>query len=220
MTATKEGSLPLNREMVLATLAGLKTNSRRPVKFKGPFSRPELPHVEYARDGMPIWFSNPPTDEMRRDSYFDEGYPCPYGKPGDVLRISESCRVTDINDETYQVHYAADNSLVHRYGTPELIAKIRAYKNPNLRGVNLPPAYARRERLELTGVRVERVKDISEADAIAEGIQYINGRYTFNGGLWEERTAKAAFQKLWTNLYGEESWFVDWCWVLAWRLLK
>lgn len=80
----KERPILFSAEMVRAILDGRKTQTRREVKFKGPWLDP-LPHVEYARDGMPIWFSSPPTDEIRQSDYFDNGYPCPYGKPGDRL---------------------------------------------------------------------------------------------------------------------------------------
>jgi hypothetical protein len=98
--------------------------------------------------------------------------------------------------------------LVERFGTPELIAKIRGYKTGHLRGIHLPPAYARPERLEITGVRVERLQDISEADAIAEGCQC--------AGVPASLTNRGAFAKLWESINGPDSWQDNpWVWVVS-----
>jgi hypothetical protein len=76
------------------------------------------------------------------------------------------------------------------------------------------PRIASRILLEIVSVRVERLNDIGEDDAFDEGIQFINGRYTFNGGLHESRTAKESFRALWESINGAGSWDVNpfvWC---------
>jgi len=80
--------------MVRAILGGSKTMTRRVVNFdKHGFTQP-LPHVEYARDGMPIWWSSPPSEKIRASDYYDNGFPCPYGRVGDRLWVRETCRIT------------------------------------------------------------------------------------------------------------------------------
>jgi len=76
------------------------------------------------------------------------------------------------------------------------------------------PRWASRITLLVEAVRVERLHDISEADAVAEGI------YPAPGGMWSGvegqagTTARAAFALLWTGIYGPDSWTAN-PWVSA-----
>ncbi|MEO0034250.1 MAG: hypothetical protein RLZZ501_273 [Pseudomonadota bacterium] len=75
------------------------------------------------------------------------------------------------------------------------------------------PRWASRITLLVEAVRVERLQDISEADAIAEGIrQDRDGAKTFIGrkgpGRWVTPwpTAREAYEDLWTHLHGPDAW--------------
>lgn len=81
------------------------------------------------------------------------------------------------------------------------------------------PRWASRLTLEVTGVRVERLQDISKADARAEGIErmVLGGEnkwknYTSGGfNQWET----GSFRTLWELLNGYESWEANpWVWVI------
>ena len=82
------------------------------------------------------------------------------------------------------------------------------------------PRWASRITLEITGVRVERLNDISEEDAKAEGVfRRMDGPHTEystgpNGTMhW---SAKAAFRDLWQSIYG--NWDANpWVWVYEFR---
>ena len=75
------------------------------------------------------------------------------------------------------------------------------------------PRWACRLLLEITAVRVERLQAISEADAMAEGIEEINGRFSHNGGKYECRTPGGAFVQLWESTGGD--WEINpWVWVI------
>lgn len=88
------------------------------------------------------------------------------------------------------------------------------------------PRFASRINLQITGVRVERLNDISEADAIAEGIKgeyfpsigtgtmfykdYLNGKF----GL----IPSASYRTLWESINGVGSWELNpWVWVIEFK---
>lgn len=75
------------------------------------------------------------------------------------------------------------------------------------------PRWASRIALEVTGVRVERLQEISQADCIAEGIPE-----STNGFLHH---VVADYRKLWSSINGPDSWDANpWVWVVAFRRLQ
>lgn len=78
--------------------------------------------------------------------------------------------------------------------------------------------------LEITGVSIERLHEISEEDAKAEGIYKAtceNGGYKFARGEQEFDTAKEAFQNFWNFIYGEGSWDLSpWIWCISFKILN
>ena len=85
------------------------------------------------------------------------------------------------------------------------------------------PRWASRITLEITDVRVERVQDISEADAWAEGIEVLDGQFADADicatakkyGLMFEN-ANCIYAHLWDTLYAARGlgWDVNpWVWV-------
>lgn len=74
------------------------------------------------------------------------------------------------------------------------------------------PRWASRITLEVTGVRVERLQDISEADAIAEGAPWAAC------GAPQEGSHKAGFAQLWESINGSNSWSTNpWVWVIEFK---
>ncbi|MCP9269713.1 hypothetical protein M5U04_16890 [Xenorhabdus sp. XENO-1] len=83
--------------------------------------------------------------------------------------------------------------------------------------------------LFLSNVRVERLQDIKEEDAIAEGIK--TGRFG-NESNWRDGfyipgnnqpylSAKEAFKHLWISIYSEENWNANsWVWVIEFRRIN
>jgi hypothetical protein len=214
--ATKERSIAFTADMVRAMLDGRKTQTRRPVKHRE--NRWEVD--DYQGFNWPYWpcyvFGEPEPVSM----------PCPYGNVGDTFRISEAVKVTPGDEPlSFFVHYPADGLLLKRYWDQAACDKIAAYKNPHLRGVTLPAAYARPERFVITSVRVERLQAISEADAIAEGIEPVAGR---TGEWWcagelrklgqQTSNPVLAFETIWRDAYGPEAWSLNpWVWVIEFR---
>lgn len=213
----KERPILFQGAMVRALLDGSKTQTRRIVKHNGA-------------SGFSAEFQK--TQEFQ-----DKLTPrCPYGQPGDLLWVRETWGVVSnawddegfMTDWTptrpataihemrfgsgyYSGHiiYAADGSYEWA-GGDDGGGEPRTAWHPS---IHMPRA-ASRILLEIVSVRVERLNDISEDDAFDEGIQFINGRYTFNGGLHESRTAKESFLALWESINGAGSWDVNpfaWC---------
>ena len=85
------------------------------------------------------------------------------------------------------------------------------------------PRRASRITLEVTGVRVERLQDISEADSIAEGCTQNHNGYFCGGphavsGLKQMATARQAYRHLWESINGPESWAANpWVWAVSFR---
>ena len=182
--------------MVRAILAGAKTQTRRAVKFK-PWHQ-----IEARDDGSPWpWMYD---DERVADHWV----PCPYGQPGDRLWVRET---------------HMDLGACYLYRADDSAEQERALVAPGQRwrpAIHMPRA-ASRITLEITAVRVERLQDISEADAKAEGIS------EFVGGWWCEHddaeqiagmTPQEGYAHLWERINGAGSWAENpWVWVVTFQ---
>lgn len=215
----KEHSYRFNRDLTRAVLDGRKCMTRRPIKLQPP--------EEYwsVQDCMGEFFWNDTDQDDDMAGWwpnYEKGLYCPYGKPGDTFRLSEAVQVRAVDHERYSLLFEADLMHTERYGDPELMERIRSYKRGHLRGCTLPPAFCRSQRWEITEVRAERIQDITEEDAIAEGVGFPNqamirseefGR-TMPGAVYQ-------FAKAWQSIYGQESWNRnDWVWVIAWKAVS
>jgi hypothetical protein len=197
--------IPFSAPMVRALLAGTKTQTRRVVKIDHTDS------VFERLQGMLAHFfrltSRVPVQAVR----------CPYGVPGDRLWVREAWRSGKIADRfppreltPHPVWYEADGQA------PEAT-------NGKLRPGMFMPRWASRITLEITGVRVERLQDISEADAIAEGVERgaadgfwkLYGRET-NGDM--DRSPRVAYRSLWESINGAGSWDANpFVWVVEFK---
>lgn len=163
-TAIKERGILFGAPMVRALLEGRKTQTRRMVK--GPLyfagSQPAIPDSGKGR--------------------------CPYGQPGDRLWVRETWRYADWTEDGQPwIAYKADGAKRHTDDIPDdwegrlvdIWAELSEPANYNIdncaadrkwRPSLFMPRWASRITLEITDVRVERVDDISEEDAKAEGL--------------------------------------------------
>ncbi|CDY79422.1 Phage-related protein [Caballeronia glathei] len=194
--------------MVRALLDGSKTQTRRVIAqqpsdgwaFEVPpfFGRISSPHPKKGRFGVFV------RRGIGTDFPEIDLIPCPYGMPGDSLWVRETwnhapAAIGATRDEDGPFAYAAG------YATESTIdGKWR----PSIH----MPRYASRITLEVTSVRVERLHDITDADALAEGVDRTN---TSIPGYARER-----FVRLWTSINGNESWASDpWVWVVEFKKL-
>ena len=84
------------------------------------------------------------------------------------------------------------------------------YKRPSL----FLPADLARTVVTITDIRAQRVQDISEKDAIAEGIDEWEGMYReYNRDVGWTRDAIYSFSTLWDSIHGSGAWERnDWVW--------
>ena len=81
------------------------------------------------------------------------------------------------------------------------------------------PRWASRITLEVTGVRVEKLQEISYEDAKAEGAEFWRNDGTLTG-LPACSAHRYEFEDLWTSINGADSWNANpWVWVVSFQRL-
>ena len=164
MTAIKERPILFSAPMVRAILDGRKTVTRRPVKgLSTSFA------VTTAADESPLngvcWNVGGPIIH------------CPYGKPGDRLYVRETFNRTNPSGAEGVYYYRADGEFPKCIGGGKF-TDAESWK-PSIH----MPRVASRILLEITDVRVERLQDISEDQAKAEGCFFTDyGKACFHSG--------------------------------------
>ncbi|WP_333907533.1 hypothetical protein [Delftia acidovorans] len=207
----RERPILFSGPMVRALLAGKKTQTRRVVKPQPDSTHSGFPYwnvggyraswCRSAADGGPLVPANPLL--------------CPYGQPGDRLWVRETFGHFERNENFKpgcEVFYRADGNCL------EL--------EPWRPSIHMP-RWASRITLEITCVRVERLQDISEADARAEGIECMAGdpecgyrNYLDQTGQDWSLSPRESFQSLWESINGPASWSANpWVWPLDLRRL-
>lgn len=149
---------------------------------------------------------------------------CPYGKPGDRLWVRETWAALG-NEDGHPINAAGqlcserDAERFYRsdaegweYGMEKMPGG-RHFDGRWTPSIHMP-RWASRITLEVTGVRVERLQEISEADANAEGaeilIEYMPKKIGF--------THRQAYGGLWESINGPGSWDANpWVWVIEFR---
>lgn len=183
-SAVKSRPILFSSEMVRAILDGRKTQTRRVVKRQpiGVVSGPDY-------DGLFCETKDPVA------RYFA----CPYGQPGDHLWVRETFAVM----QGVGAKYRADN--------PGAVKPSEYWDTPWTPSIFMQRTWSRIT-LEIVGIRVERLQEITAKDAIAEGIEVDNSqlRETPN------------FRELWDSLNGKKHpWSRSpWVWVIEFRRIK
>lgn len=229
----KERPILFSAPMVRAILDGRKTQTRRIIK---PFPASGLSVQDLLVDSFsPTKFDKHgeayPGPECfgAYDVYGEWGAKCPHGKPSERLWVRESFHITKgaqrWKDGT--ALYRAD----HGFGIGGSYVDCALWKP----SIHMPRAVSRIN-LEIADVRVERLQDISESDAQAEGVEYECGweeqrgeGYKCGGGFlnylsedeaYDFDTAKDSFSTLWAKINGQESWAASpWVWVIEFKKL-
>ena len=183
--------------MVKALLAGRKSQTRRIYK---------VPSGSYVEQGG-VWAM---TDGC---AYGDAALPY---TPGDRLWVRENCATWGDHEAIYRADDAVEYGLAVSDG--KFGAKWKARPSIHM------PRWASRLTLTVSDVLVQRLQDISEADAVAEGIQRLIGSKGPNyftreisgkwSGSFNAPTAAEVYSDLWNSLHGAGAWDAN-PWVVA-----
>lgn len=201
-----------NAEMVRALMSGRKTQTRRIIKpqpeatlsgslsgkwLSRPLNGLLLPKIEdiaihcpFGVVGDRIWvretFQGPLFDYDLMDSYCKD--PTPFEKPEFCVYKADGVPAPEF--------YDADDEL-HCCWRPSIHM----------------PRWACRILLEITNVRVERLKSISDGDAIREGCS--------TADMMSGDCVADVFARLWASIYGSDSWNANpWVWVIEFKRVE
>ncbi|WP_308920532.1 hypothetical protein [Janthinobacterium sp. J1-1] len=226
----KEHPILMNGAMVRATLAGTKTQTRRVIKLPpAPAALGEwlASTIGGENGGRTAAGNEVPLQVVIWHTRTGETIGCPHGQPGDRLWVREAFAKTTVCQalgQEWTVYRECDNRT--------------DYGGPWKPSIHMPRA-ASRILLQIVSVRVERLNDCSEADALAEGVapNWIgpldkgpNGRggegwpgddylhYTNGADGDPAYSARESFESLWESINGAGSWDANpWVWVIEFK---
>ena len=198
----KERPILFSAPMVRAILDGSKTQTRRVVKQD--------------REGLLDCEPTPAWDA------FWQCVACPYGKPGDRLWCRETFaivpRTAYARSEGVQQMLRPDDdhdAAIYRAGWDRSNGGFRWRPSIHM------PRWASRILLEIVSVRVERLQDISEDDARAEGIAYserFEGYCTGEAEHFNSHDPRQSYFSLWEAINGAGSVAANpWVWVVEFK---
>ncbi len=207
--AMKERPILFSAPMIRALLAGTKTQTRRIIKDQSIGERfshmtdDGLAHLEWLGDpccGSGVW--DVPE--------YSANVAAPYGQPGDRLWVRECYSGPHWMTGVPPREWISGTPLW--FWADGRIPTHGDWTKPKP-GMHMP-RWASRILLEITGVRVERLQDISEADALAEGVPH---SLNLPGG----RFARENFEHLWWTINGDGSWESNpWVWVVEFKRVQ
>ncbi|MCO6367872.1 hypothetical protein GBO34_00905 [Roseivirga pacifica] len=226
----------MNTDMVVATLDGRKTVTRRTQglevindepsvwDFGGFETDPVLDNEDGGTTKLKGYYAYFISEELELTKHIKVN--C--GKPGDLLYVRETyAKYSHEVDGDY--HYKADGErigilLVQDYQEKELLSAYRP-------SIHMPKSVARIW-LQVKKLRLERLLNISPDQAIKEGISSIGKNY-LDLTLYRDYSKpsskiafghmypRASFKTLWESINGQDSWIKNpWVWVMDFEVLS
>jgi hypothetical protein len=206
--------------MVQANMEDRKDMTRRLVKFRNRKWRLSYEANEPGRTDLDAFGV---LNEHGNLIEIEEGQPgtlkelglCPYGQPGDILWVRETFLTRTPRGDMGKFGYKAD--FKHSWKGP-------LKWKPSI----FMPKEAARIWLQVTDVRIERLHDITEEDAIAEGIEKRLGstsetRFDYKHYIYGtyDVSAQVSFRTLWEAVNDPDSWVANpWVWVVKYKILS
>lgn len=196
-----ERPILFSTEMVKAILAGKKTQTRRIVKGTAlEWLAPDMFVPEFVAD---------PDNEL-----------CPYGETGDLIWVRESY-LKKPNVTEKMLRDGSDTWADYYYLTDTNIDELKSWGWKVKPSIHMPKKAARIW-LQIEEVRIERLQDITEEDAQAEGVQ--KDYYGFGRGqkpVDRIPTFKHGFISIWSKINGFDSYQANpWVWVIKFNVLS
>lgn len=217
----KERGMIFNSEMVRAIVSGRKTQTRRIMKVQPESNQLGLllitDSTRHSDIGKYHWAESNATGNHVRSKLFS----CPFGAVGDQIWVRETFQGPlfdyELMDEYLEdsskfekpefCQYAADGG--HRPEYQDADDNLRHGWRPSIH----MPRWASRILLEITDVRVERLKSISDRDALREGCSAADMK---SGDCLAD-----VFARLWASIYGLDSWNANpWVWVIEFKRVE
>jgi hypothetical protein len=209
-------------EMVRARLSGVKTMTRRTRGLERLNSDPEAWTYHVPDEwGRHVFVLRGTTEALR--------IRCPYGVPGDVLWWKEAWRTGWSLDKmnATQIRQAADDAGFEQGPRGPIMYPLdgvtRTWGDDDardfgpwgrVRSARFMPRWASRIVTPLVRVSAQRVTDISDDDAIREGVDEWNGGEVAR----DPGVPRACFRSLWDEINAKRGLQFDrgpWCWVLT-----
>lgn len=189
-----------------------------------------------------VMYKRPKHCWIAEDKQWIEFIKSPFGGPGDKLWVKETFREAGCSGtrpflikskyDVYLEYKATYDNPIDGDRGGKTVSVPEMHYGGNLRkdgsvawspSIHMP-RWASRITLEITDVRVERVNEISEEDAYAEGIDdnnedYQKAEHFQQGGSPIETGSPAtfAFKGLWDKLYPGSWQRGDWVWVISFK---
>lgn len=243
----KQTRIAFSTPMVHAISEGRKSMTRRVVKTlvcsacKNPIE--EQYNEEERETELTCWFCGKEFGTSDLKGWGGESClpPCPYGSPGDQLLVTESAwmwcekkpdgltkkgrpKFRYVPVEGVAPVYVADRPTKPEQG--DMLKKHAPNLVWRLKIPRFLPRYAIRTVLEIVSVKVERLQEISEDDAVAEGIEQDAAEWRNYHPAKDEpfpwyKSPIDSFQSLWESIHGEGSWKVNpWLSVIAFKRIE
>ena len=238
----KERPIIMSAESVQAILDGRKTQTRMVVKVANGMPCGVGVHFDGKTKGLKAFYINANGDI--------NDYRCPHGQKGDRLWVKETFlnyqlllarkgkgHAPDYYEEYFDGEFAYKSDgyntvksfkrdkIIMTDGCIDCEVDGNKWKSPLFM-----PKKASRLTLEITNVRVERLQDITEDDAIAEGIKLnkseFNNSYQCKDYLDDENfyfDAKGSYESLWDKLNAKRGYSWDsnpFVWVIEFRRVE
>lgn len=223
-TCVKERPILFTSAMIQALLKNRKTQTRRIIK-----PQPVKADQQVFGNSL-VWRPNKtsayyfdPEDKKSIESAFPHLY-SPYGTKGDFLWVQEEYSLELVESPVYKCIYSdgAIASVILSAKEEQKLLKRKSGITKKQPGRFMYRSCSRIT-LEVTDIRVQRLQDITEEEAIAEGIEKTSSMhgysyyrdYLYGGG---DLKPIESFRSLWESLHGKNAWQNNiWLWVVEFQ---
>lgn len=220
-TDAKVQPISFDSRFIRAIRDGRKTQTRRPVKPQTQCSVFDEPQVCWLRGQEGVWC----------DGHGNQ-HRCPYGEVGDLLWVRETWAVEPSLNYLPAEELECNGTRTERGGLAATIPVRRSeypswepWDGTKWRDSREMPQWASDLTIEVAGVRVERLHEITEDEAIAEGVT-VPSQFSGVSSSGEpienphgDMSPTDVFADLWREFYGCDSWGTNpWVWVIDFRV--